>query len=168
MIKNVWTVAAIIAASVSLTACDTMMSNSNSHQTVAVNQPMVPPPAATGTAVSNAPTTVATTIDASTGQDVPINNQMTSTNSLASASFGTMSDYDQRKLSRALDSAPGKSSRWTNLVTGVSYTVTPIKKVVVGSNQLCRTYQTVAVKGAQHTERSGTACITDDGNWHTI
>lgn len=80
----------------------------------------------------------------------------------------TMDANDKVKMSKALDKAPGKTTEWTNDLIGITYSVTPIKKVVLNNNPFCREYEIViAKKGNMNTVR-GTACIAEDGNWHTI
>lgn len=101
-------------------------------------------------------------------QGAPLPMPASSGSSLAAASFGGMSAADHNRLSHGLDATPGKSTHWTNVSTGVSYTVTPTKKVVVNNNHLCREYQTVAEHNGQRQVMTGTACITDDGNWHSV
>lgn len=81
---------------------------------------------------------------------------------------GAMSEADRTKMWRALDSAPGKSSQWISTSNGASYTVTPIQKVSVNGNTLCRTYRVTTSYGGKASETNGTACITADGNWHAV
>ena len=80
----------------------------------------------------------------------------------------SMDADDKKKLSRALDAGTGKSTHWENGVTGVSYTVTPIKKVVVQGNPFCRQYSIQASRGSNSKTMNGTACVTTDGSWHSI
>lgn len=80
----------------------------------------------------------------------------------------SMDGDDKTKMSRALDAGTGKSTRWQNGATGVSYTVTPIKKVVIQGNPFCREYSVVAEKSGNTKEARGTACVTTDGSWHTV
>jgi len=80
----------------------------------------------------------------------------------------SMDTNDKVKMSKALDKAPGKTTEWTNEQTAITYTVTPIKKVVLNNNPFCREYETqISRRGNMNTVR-GTACIAEDGNWHTI
>jgi surface antigen len=83
-------------------------------------------------------------------------------------SLKSMDAEDKTKMSRALDAGTGKSTRWVNGVSGISYTVTPIKKVVIQGNPFCRDYTVVAEKGNYTKESHGTACVTTDGSWHTV
>src|SRR6185312_5346192 len=62
-------------------------------------------------------------------------------------SLKSMDAEDKTKMMRALDAATGKSTRWVNGMSGISYTVTPIKKVVIQGNPFCREYTVVAEKG---------------------
>ncbi len=80
----------------------------------------------------------------------------------------SMDDQDKKKMSRALDAATGKSTHWENGATGVAYTVTPIRKVVVQGNPFCREYSVLASRGSRSKTMGGTACVTSDGLWHTI
>lgn len=79
-----------------------------------------------------------------------------------------MSGADRSKLAHALDAPPGKSSTWINTSNGVSYTVTPIRKVTINDNHLCRVYTTTSDHNGQRHEVTGTACIGDDGAWHKM
>lgn len=84
------------------------------------------------------------------------------------AAVGDMSGADRAKLAHALDSPPGKTSNWINTNSGVSYSVTPIRKVTINNNHLCRVYTSTAMRNGQKQEITGTACIGDDGAWHKI
>lgn len=81
---------------------------------------------------------------------------------------GKMDETDKSKMFHALDSAPGKATSWTNPNTGITYTVTPVKKVTLNGNPYCREYQTVAAKEEQKKEINGTACVGQDGQWHAV
>ena len=80
----------------------------------------------------------------------------------------SMDSNDKSKMMHALDNSPGKSTQWTNGVSGVSYTVVPTRKVVIQNNPFCREYHITAAKGAYKREINGTACVTTDGVWHTV
>lgn len=79
-----------------------------------------------------------------------------------------MDSVDRTKLSHALDSPPGKSTRWTNEVTGINYTVTPTQKLSINGNPYCRKYTVIASKGGKTREIRGTACVTADGSWQSV
>ena len=79
-----------------------------------------------------------------------------------------MDEADKQKLSRALDSAPGKATSWSNVSTGTSYTVVPTKKISINGNPFCREYNLTASRGGQTQEVRGNACVTADGDWHSI
>ncbi len=79
-----------------------------------------------------------------------------------------MDEADKSKMFHALDSAPGKATNWTNPNTGISYTVTPTKKVTLNGNPYCREYETTAVKGERQNQLNGTACVGQDGQWHSV
>lgn len=88
---------------------------------------------------------------------------------LIGGSIEKMMDSDDKvRMSRALDKSPGKTTTWQNPNTGISYAVTPVKKVTVRDNPFCREYRTTATKAEQNKEMTGTACVASDGNWHTV
>lgn len=110
-----------------------------------------------------------TTIDKNTGQPVALGAGMSSGGSLVSGSVEKiMTDEDKIKLSRALDGAPGKTTTWENFSTGYTYAVTPTKKITVDKNPFCREYSLMVTRSGSQRDSSGRACITADGNWHTI
>lgn len=80
----------------------------------------------------------------------------------------SMDNIDRSKLSRALDSGLGKATTWTNVSSGISFTVVPTRKMSIGSNQFCRAYNITAVKGSSTDQYTGTACLGDDSNWHPM
>jgi|GEM_PF-2682580 surface antigen len=86
----------------------------------------------------------------------------------AEVGIRSMDAEDKIKMSRALDAATGKATHWENAATGIGYTVTPIRKVVVQGNPFCREYSVQASKGSYTRSIGGTACVTTDGTWHTI
>lgn len=79
-----------------------------------------------------------------------------------------MDETDKIKMFKALDKTPGKTTSWTNNRTGVKYEVTPVRKVVVKDNPYCRSYQMTATHNNSPKEVSGTACVSNDGVWHSI
>lgn len=116
---------------------------------------------------------------------LPGNSQSTTTEqaplSLAEATAGTkaigdiggsiaasMGESDRIKLSRALDKGTGKETTWTNPGNGTTYTMLPVKKVVINGNSLCRSYVVTANRGGNNQQYNGTACITADGGWHEV
>ena len=107
---------------------------------------------------------VATSID-SMGNETDVNITMTGGKEIG---LKSMSVEDKQKMSRALEAAPGKSTHWQNLASHISYTVTPIKKVVIDNNPFCRAYEVIIAQGKYSKTINGTACITADGGWHTI
>lgn len=80
----------------------------------------------------------------------------------------SMDEADKLKMSHAMDKAPGKSTHWVNENTGISYTVVPIKKVVINGNPYCREYNTTALRANKEKQVNGTACVGPDGNWQAI
>lgn len=80
-----------------------------------------------------------------------------------------MDEFDQNKMFRALDAALGKSTEWVSTKNGTKYTVTPVERVKVNNNPICRVYTVVAVsKSGNERKFNGTACVTDDGSWHVV
>ena len=79
-----------------------------------------------------------------------------------------MDEIDRSKMLHALDKAPGTPTHWVNANTGISYTVVPVKKVVVNGNEFCRTYTTTASRDNKEKQFGGTACVGEDGNWRSI
>ncbi len=77
-----------------------------------------------------------------------------------------MDANDKSKMARALDGTLGKSTAWKNPVSGASFAVTPISKVNMGSG-ICRSYSVSMNKAGVTDKVGGTACIGDDGVWHT-
>jgi len=80
----------------------------------------------------------------------------------------SMDASDKLKMSRSLDAATGKTTTWVNGRTNITFSITPIKKVVIKDNPFCRQYQATAEKGSTRKEMNGTACVMSDGSWHTI
>lgn len=80
----------------------------------------------------------------------------------------SMDELDKSKMWHALDNPIGKSSQWVNGKTGVEYTVVPTKKVSINDNQFCRHYTTTAKKSGRSKQISGVACVSSDGNWHSV
>lgn len=110
-----------------------------------------------------------TTIDKSTGKPIALGAGMSSNGALVDGSVEKMMDSEDKvKLSRALDGAPGKSTSWDNYSTGYTYQVTPTKKITVDKNPFCREYSLIVSKGGSQRDVTGKACITSDGNWHTV
>lgn len=76
-----------------------------------------------------------------------------------------MDSNDKNKMSHALDNPLGKATTWVNPASGVTYTVTPTRKVTVNGNSFCRSYTTSAARGTQTRVTSGTACVDQTGVW---
>lgn len=94
---------------------------------------------------------------------------LTSSNAeISGGAVSGMDDIDRNKMYHALDSAPGKATHWKNSSTGVSYTVTPIRKTTVGDNKFCREYQVTKEAGGNVQNSSGTACVGTDGSWKSV
>lgn len=80
----------------------------------------------------------------------------------------SMDANDKSKMAHALDVAPGKATSWVNAASGIQYTVTPKRKLVIENNPFCREYDVVAEKGTFSRTITEKACVMSDGNWHTI
>lgn len=104
----------------------------------------------------------------SSGTPVAVLPEETMSNNIAGSFESAMTQDDKIKLSKSLDGGLGKSTHWTNSATGYSYTVTPTRKVTVGSNPICRAFEATATRGANSRSKTGTACITADGDWHAV
>lgn len=145
---------AIIAAAAGLTACSNMPSMSSMPGFGSSTN-------AQGTEKQGMP---ATSVDQG-GKETNTNITMTGGGEIG---LKSMDEQDKAKMSHALDNGTGKSTHWANGASGISYTVTPVKKVVIQGNPFCRTYLVVVEKGTYKKEINGTACVTTDGGWHTI
>lgn len=108
---------------------------------------------------------VGTTVDQSTGQAVPVAVNMSGGEAIG---LKSMDELDKSKMSHALDGAPGKATTWQNASSGITYTVTPTRKVVISGNPFCREYQVKIARGSNSRDVTATACVTTDGSWHTI
>lgn len=163
--KTVWIKTLLLCAPLMLTACSlTMDSDSTAQKRPVVvesaqesmqqppqQRPAVPEPR-----------------DQNTLQSVKLGTAPASDESIGGSLEKNMDSDDKIKMSRALDKAPGRTTSWTNNRMGMHYAVTPIRKVVLKDNPYCRTYQMTATRGSHTKEVSGTACISEDGNWHPI
>lgn len=120
-----------------------------------------------GREISNAPGEkglAGTSVDAA-GRETKVNVTMTGGGEIGVAS---MTADDKAKMARALDAGTGKSTQWQNGITGITYTVTPTKKVEIKGNPFCQEYNVVASKGSFSKSINDTACVTADGSWHTV
>ncbi len=144
---------AILALSISLTACSNMsFFNSSSPNKV---QPKTAPTKPNGAFVTT------------TGEDVPVT-AVEGSGRLGGAVASSMDVIDKSKLSHALDKPLGKSTTWTNSNSGIKYTVTPTEKVAINGNSLCRRYSISSAKNDKTRDGGGTACVSTDGNWHSV
>lgn len=128
------------------------------------NMPTIPGFGSTKTVSQESKGLVGTSVD-KTGKQTTVNVTMSGGGDIGVRS---MDGNDKIKMSRALDAAPGKATHWENGTSGIGYTVTPIKKVVIQGNPFCREYEVTVTKGNYKKEIRETACITSDGSWHTI
>ena len=148
----------IIALGVALTACSTTHEGTSGAQveTVSAEQRASTTPVVSQASDQN-------TIPETNLSKTPV------TGELIGGSIEKMMDADDKiRMSRALDKSPGKTTTWQNPNTGITYAVTPVKKVVLADNPFCREYRTTATKAEQSKEITGTACVAADGNWHTV
>jgi surface antigen len=148
-------------ASVGLTACTTISPSGNTVETTQSET------AKTKNA-QEAAATPAAPADQGTLHEVNLDKTSVNAELIGGSIEKSMDQDDKTKLSRALDKAPGKTTTWENGLTGITYTVTPTKKIVIRDKPFCREYHTTATKGGNMKEITGTACVASDGNWHTI
>lgn len=154
--KNIYLKLTLIALVASLAGCSDMGGMMPGTSTTPQMPSEVPNPAKQGV--------IATSVDKA-GKETGVNLTMAGGGEIG---LKSMDANDKSKMSRALDSGTGKATHWVNSSTGMNYTVTPIKKVVIENNPFCRQYLVVVARGANQKEISGTACVTTDGSWHTI
>lgn len=164
---NKFKVAAFILLTIPVAGCS-IFHSANSNP---------PPPAVTELTPSETPppmqvaqTTPAPTQEVSknTLQPIDVSNVNTKDPLIGGSIERSMDANDKVKMSKALDKAPGKSTTWTNERMGITYTVTPIKKIVINNNPFCREYETMISRKSYSNSVRGTACIGDDGNWHSL
>jgi len=153
----------------SLAACSTGLfhpTGPSSNETQPTSNAMAMPPPADGTSLGlQGPSVGATDTKPGFSEPTPV---VPSSTTLAGDIQVVMSKEDKSKLSHALDKALGKSTEWTNELTHISYTVVPTKKVMVNDNHFCRKYTITATKNESSKEISGTACVSEDGEWHEV
>lgn len=96
-------------------------------------------------------------------------NKLSFNDNVAGKFDGSMDVNDKVKLSRALDKAIGKKTKWVNNNTGIEYTVMPTQKVVLEGNPYCRKYTITATKNDNTREVNRTACVSaTDSNWKAV
>ncbi len=68
------------------------------------------------------------------------------------------------------NNASNKTTSWTNSKTGVTYTMTPTSGLyTVNGNPNCRDFHfTATTKNGKMRSHNGTACLMQDGNWHSL
>ena len=93
---------------------------------------------------------------------------MMSGGDVGGSAVSSMDEIDRNKMFHALDNPPGKSTSWRNGNTGITYTVTPTKKVNVGGNQFCREYQVSKEVNSNVQNSTGTACVDKEGTWRSV
>lgn len=81
----------------------------------------------------------------------------------------SMDKYDKEKVSHALDKPVGKTTEWVNESTGITYTVTPMKKLTYNGNPYCRQYKIISSRNDKNNEMTGTACVSSkDSTWRLV
>ena len=168
MMKNVLIKTVLFCAPLVLTACSLLMDNDNSapKRPVTVENAQESMQQAQPQQAPAAPQ--AEPNDQNTLQKVSLSTTPASSEPIGGSIEKSMDNDDKIKMSRALDKAPGKTTSWTNKRNNLHYAVTPIRKIVLKDNPYCRTYQMTATRGSYSKEVSGTACVSDDGNWHPM
>lgn len=96
-----------------------------------------------------------------------VNEPIKNDSSLGGKIARSMDQNDRSKLAHALDNAPGKITQWVNRNSGISYTVTPTKKVTINGNPYCRVYEVVSNRGNKTEQMTGTACVAEDSSWQS-
>jgi len=67
------------------------------------------------------------------------------------------------------NNSTNQTTSWVNRKTGVAYTMTPTSDLfTVHGNPNCRKFYITATKNGKSKDYNGTACLMNDGNWHTI
>lgn len=67
------------------------------------------------------------------------------------------------------DNNTNQTTKWVNHKTGVTYTMTPTSGVfTMNGNQNCRKFNFTATKHGKVHHYKGTACLMQDGNWHSV
>jgi surface antigen len=62
-----------------------------------------------------------------------------------------------------------QTTKWVNHKTGVTYTMTPTSDLfTVNGNPNCRKFYFTATKHGKMHHHNGTACLMQDGNWHSV
>lgn len=166
--KKVIVTTLLLITSLTLTACSIM--HDNEQSTKRPNQPPVAVENAQVSTPTSQSTPSATSIDhdQNTLPTTPLSAPPANNEAMGGALEKSMEKDDKIKMSRALDKSPGKTTSWTNNRTQIHYEVTPVKKIVLKDNPYCRTYTMLSIRGAYSKEISGTACVSDDGNWHPL
>ena len=119
--------------------------------------------------IAKAPTTVDDMMTQAVVDTAEPTEETVAAGPLISGAIGNaMDSNDKLKLSRALDHPPGKSTHWMNPTTGMSYKVTPVRKIKVDGNPYCREYQMSVTTNGKLEEQNGTACVGEDGNWRPV
>jgi surface antigen len=83
----------------------------------------------------------------------------------------SMDSGDKTQTNTVIKNNPtNHATRWTNPNTGMTYTMTPTSDMfAMNGNSNCRKYHFTATKpnGKMHSF-NGTACLMNDGYWHTV
>ena len=162
--KTAWIKTLLLCTPLMLTACSLTMNSDNAAQ----KRPAIVENAQESTQQPPQRPATSEPRDQNTLQNVKLGTAPAGDEPIGGSLEKYMDSDDKTKMSRALDKAPGKTTSWTNNRLGMHYAVTPIRKVVLKDNPYCRTYQMTATRGSHTKEVSGTACISEDGNWHPM
>jgi len=82
----------------------------------------------------------------------------------------SMDSTDSVKGSTVIQNNPtNHTTKWVNHKTGVTYTMTPTSDLfTVNGNPNCRKFYFTSTKHGKMHHRNGTACLMQDGNWHSV
>ncbi len=144
----------ILGLCVAITACSTQQTPSNVTGPTQNASNTIANPANAGPVATDTPAGLNT---------APVSNQ-----AIGGSIELSMDAVDKKKMFKALDKSLGKATEWTNEMTGIHYTVVPIKKVTINENRFCRSYHVTGTKSDKMREVSGIACVGEDGDWHSV
>lgn len=109
---------------------------------------------------------------APTTTENPLDQPLATTNATGGPLGGNlaagMDQIDLAKVARALDKAPGTETKWTNALSGVTYSIKPIQKITVSGYQFCRSYAFTRTKGGDVQQMNSRACIGNSGAWQDV
>jgi surface antigen len=100
--------------------------------------------------------------------DQPIATSNSAGGPLGGSLASGMDEIDLSKVARALDKAPGTETKWTNALSGKTYSIKPVQKINVSGYQFCRSYSFSVEKNGNAQQMNSRACIGKDGNWQDV